>query len=57
LSAIRVAPGESIESALRRFKKSQEKENLKSHQLRHAYYTPPSLRRRQKSSAARKRLK
>jgi small subunit ribosomal protein S21 len=56
LSVVRVVPGESIESALRRFKKILQKDGLTADLRRHDHFVPPSVRRRVKSAAARKRL-
>jgi small subunit ribosomal protein S21 len=57
VSEIRVSPGEPIDSALRRFKKAVDKAGLVADMRRLEQYTPPSLRRRQTSAAARQRLK
>jgi small subunit ribosomal protein S21 len=56
LSEIRLAPGESIESALRRFKKVTQKEGLLADMRRGEHYIGPSEKRRRKSAAARKHL-
>jgi small subunit ribosomal protein S21 len=55
LCSVRVAPGEHIDGALRRFKKADYKNGVLKDLDRHESYTPPSARRRQKSAAARKR--
>jgi len=51
--AVRPQPGESIESALRRFKK--ETQDSAYEYRRRAQYVKPSAAKRQKSNAARKR--
>jgi small subunit ribosomal protein S21 len=56
VSEIRLSPGESIESALRRFKKATQKEGLTTDMRRLEHYIGPSEKRRKKSAAARKRL-
>jgi small subunit ribosomal protein S21 len=52
---VRVAPGESIESALRRFKKATQKAGILAEARKHEHYEKPSVRRKKKSAAARKR--
>lgn len=52
---IRVAPGESIDSALRRFKKATQKAAILAEARKHEHYEKPSVRRKRKSAAARKR--
>jgi small subunit ribosomal protein S21 len=52
---IRVAPGETIESALRRFKKATQKAGVLAEARKHEHYEKPSVRRKKKSAAARKR--
>ena len=52
---VRVAPGESIESALRRFKKATQKAGILAEAPKHEHYEKPSVRRKKKSAAARKR--
>ena len=52
---VRVAPGESIESALRRFKKATQKAGVLAEARKHEHYEKPSVRRKKKSAAARKR--
>jgi small subunit ribosomal protein S21 len=51
-----VLRGESIESALRRFKKSVQKDGLVADMRRSEHFVGPSEKRRKKSVAARKRL-
>ena len=52
---IRVRENESFESALRRFKKICEKSGVLSEIRRREHYEKPSVRRKKKALAARKR--
>jgi len=52
---VRVAPGETIESALRRFKKATQKAGVLAEARKHEHYEKPSVRRKKKSAAPRKR--
>ena len=54
MSEIRVKENESLESALRRFKRSCAKEGVIAEVKKREHYVSPSLKRRQKSEAARK---
>jgi small subunit ribosomal protein S21 len=54
---IRISPGETIDSALRRFKKASQKAGIFADARKHEHYEKPSVRRKMKSAAARKRLK
>lgn len=56
MSIIRVREGENYESALRRFKRDCEKSGILSEVRRREAYEKPSVRRKKKSLAARKRL-
>jgi small subunit ribosomal protein S21 len=53
---IRVRDGENYESAIRRFKRDVEKAGTLSETRRREFYEKPSVRRKKKSLAARKRL-
>lgn len=53
---IKVREGESYEATLRRFKKDCEKSGILSEVRRREFYEKPSVRRKKKSVAARKRL-
>ena len=53
-SEIRVKENESLESALRRFKRSCAKEGVIAEVKKREHYVSPSLKRKQKSEAARK---
>jgi small subunit ribosomal protein S21 len=52
-----VEPEESFESALRRFKKQCEKAGLLSELKKRQHYEKPSVRRKRKALAARKKAK
>jgi small subunit ribosomal protein S21 len=54
--AVRLNPGEPIDGALRRFKKALQKAGLDRELRKREHFTPPSLRRREKSRAARRRV-
>ncbi|WP_027963475.1 30S ribosomal protein S21 [Halalkalibacillus halophilus] len=51
----RVRKNESIEDALRRFKRSVSKNGTLNEYRKREYYEKPSVRRKKKSEAARKR--
>jgi len=53
---ITVKDNESFESALRRFKKQCEKSGVLSDIRKREYYEKPSIKRKKKALAARKRL-
>jgi small subunit ribosomal protein S21 len=55
VAEIRLGENESIESALRRFKKKIQKAGILSEVRRRERYEKPSLRRKRKAEAARKR--
>ena len=55
MSEIKVRKGESLESALRRFKCSCQKAGVLSEVRKREHYEKPSVRRKLKSEAARKR--
>ncbi len=52
---VRVRDGEPFDIALRRFKKDCEKSGILSDVRKHEVYEKPSVRRKKKSIAARKR--
>jgi len=54
-NSTRVRKNESIENALRRFKRNVAKSGTLSEYRKRAYYEKPSVRRKKKSEAARKR--
>jgi small subunit ribosomal protein S21 len=55
LAEVQVQPGESIESALKRFKKKIQKAGILSEIKRREHYVKPSVKRKRKAEAARKR--
>lgn len=55
MPGLRVKDTESYDSALRRFKKQCEKAGILSEVRRREFYEKPSVRRKKKSVAARKR--
>lgn len=55
MAEIRLGENESIESALRRFKKKIQRAGILSEVKRRERYEKPSLRRKRKTEAARKR--
>jgi len=54
MSEVRVKDGESLDSALRRFKRNCAKSGVLADLRKKEYYQSPSVRRRKKSEAARK---
>lgn len=55
MPGIRIREGESFEGAMRRFKKQCEKGGILSEIKKREHYEKPSVRRKKKSIAARKR--
>ena len=55
MAEIRVKENESIDSALRRFKRSCQKSGVLMELRKREHYEKPSVRRKKKSEAARKR--
>ena len=55
MSEIRVKENESLDSALRRFKRQCAKSGVMSEIRKREHYEKPSVRRKKKSEAARKR--
>ncbi len=55
MSGIRIRENESFENALRRFKKQCEKTGIISEIRRREHYEKPSVKRKRKALAARKR--
>ena len=55
MSEIKVQKGESLESAIRRFKRSCQKAGVLSEVRKREHYEKPSVKRKLKSEAARKR--
>ena len=56
MTTIRVKPDESFENALRRFKKQCEKSGLMSEMRKREHFEKPSVKRKRKANAARKKL-
>ncbi len=55
MAEIRVKENETLESALRRFKRSCVKSGFLTELRKREYYEKPSVKRKKKSEAARKR--
>ena len=55
MSEIKVQKGESLDSALRRFKRSCQKAGVLSEVRKREHYEKPSVKHKLKSEAARKR--
>ena len=55
MSEIKVQKGETLESALRRFKRSCQKAGVLSEVRKREHYEKPSVRRKHKTEAARNR--
>jgi small subunit ribosomal protein S21 len=56
LPGVRVREGEPFERALRRFRRQVERAGILKEVRRRQYYEKPSVRRKKKALAARKRL-
>jgi small subunit ribosomal protein S21 len=57
LAEIRLHEGESLESALRRFKRKVQTEDIIKEVKRHSYYLKPGEKKRVKEALARKRAR
>jgi small subunit ribosomal protein S21 len=57
LAEVRIQLGESLENALRRFKRKVQQEDIIKEVKRHSYYLKPGERRRAKQALARKRAR
>jgi len=55
MSDIRIGENESLDNALRRFKRKCQRSGVLSEARKRAHYEKPSVRRKKKSEAARKR--
>lgn len=55
MSEIKVGKSESLDAALRRFKRSCQKSGVLSEVRKREHYEKPSVKRKKKSEAARKR--
>ena len=57
LAEVRVQEGESLENALRRFKRKAQQEDVIKEVKRHSYYLKPGEKKRVKAALARKRAR
>ena len=57
MAEVRVQEGESIDNALRRFKRKVQTEDIIREVKRHSYYLKPGEKRRVKQALARKRAR
>lgn len=57
LAEVIIQEGESLESALRRFKRKVQGEDIIKEIKRHSYYLKPGEKRRAKQALSRKRLR
>ena len=57
LAEVKVQDGESIESALRRFKRKVQQEDIIKDMKKHSYYLKPGDKRRAKQALAQKRTR
>ncbi len=57
LAEVRIQDGESLESALRRFKRKVQQEDIIKEIKKHSYFLKPGERRRIKQALARKRVR
>ena len=55
MSEVKVGKGESLDNALRRFKRTCQKSGVLAEVRKREHYEKPSVRRKKKSEAARKR--
>jgi small subunit ribosomal protein S21 len=55
LAEIRIQEGESLENALRRFKRKVQQEDIIKEVKRHSFYLKPGEKKRAKEALARKR--
>jgi len=55
MSEVKIGKNESLESALRRFKRQLQKAGVLAEVRRREHYEKPSVKRKKKSEAARKR--
>lgn len=55
MSEVKIKDGESLENALRRFKKKTAREGVMSEVRKREHYEKPSVKKKLKSEAARKR--
>ncbi|HHW61347.1 MAG TPA: 30S ribosomal protein S21 [Syntrophomonadaceae bacterium] len=57
MSEVKVGKNESLDSALRRFKRSCQRSGVMQDIRKHEHYEKPSVKKKKKSEAARKKRK
>lgn len=57
VAEVRVGKNESLDSALRRFKRTCQKAGVFAEARKHEHYEKPSVKRKKKAEAARRRMK
>ncbi|MDD2619320.1 MAG: 30S ribosomal protein S21 [Syntrophomonadaceae bacterium] len=57
MSEVKVGKNESLDSALKRFKRSCQKSGVMQDIRKHDHYEKPSIKKKKKSEAARKKKK
>ena len=57
MAEVKIQEGESIESALRRFKRKVQQEDIIKDAKRHTFYMKPGEKKRAKQALARKRVR
>ncbi|MCH5162353.1 MAG: 30S ribosomal protein S21 [Clostridiales bacterium] len=57
MSVVHVGENESLDSALKRFKRKCQKDNILGDMRKKEYYEKPSVKRKKKEEAARKRFR
>lgn len=55
MSEIKIGENESLDNALRRFKRQLQKSGVMKEARRHEFYDKPSVRKKKKAQSARKR--
>ena len=55
MSEVRIRENESLESALRRFKRKTARDGILAEERKREHYEKPSVKRKKKAEAARKR--
>ncbi|MGE5397385.1 MAG: 30S ribosomal protein S21 [Chitinophagales bacterium] len=57
MSEVKVGKNESLDSAIKRFKRSCQRSGVMKDMRRHEHYEKPSVRKKKKAEAARKKKK
>lgn len=57
MSEVRVGKNETLDSALKRFKRTCQRAGVMQDMRKHEHYEKPSIKRKKKSEAARKKKK